>query len=338
MGVFTLSITIRKADLERDESLLVGFMAENLNLRITPQRYRWLYLNCPYGLANAWIAEQQGEIVGTAAAFPRRMLKPEGQTGWVLGDFCISARHRSLGPAVMLQKALLAALPQPPAIWFDFPHSNMLPVYKRLGLESNFRLIRWARPLRMDAKVRQLSNNPLVYNVLTAAMNSVLKVHGSILPRNREVEIRIGPAAFDEEFSRLASAAAAACGNSVLRTPDYLTWRYGLHPERRYQLATARLRGSMVGFCVFECADLAILADELFASDVGVTGAIMAELAGKSREWQANSISVPVAEGSSVATCLQQVGFKPRESAPVLVSPWNAAARDWFLTNGDRES
>ena len=72
----------------------------------------WLYVHNPDGPARAWLAEDDGgEAVGVAAAFPRRVwIEGREHTCWNLGDFAIRPDHRSLGPAVRLQRAAVAAV------------------------------------------------------------------------------------------------------------------------------------------------------------------------------------------------------------------------------------
>src|SRR5580658_7630313 len=105
-----MRIIIRPADLERDRDVLVRTLAQYLTPTSNQTRFDWLYHRNPHGPTRAWLAfdGDTGEVVGASAAFARRVVAEGiGKTGWVLGDFCIADKYRSLGPALQLQKATL---------------------------------------------------------------------------------------------------------------------------------------------------------------------------------------------------------------------------------------
>ena len=116
---------------------IIAFTQRNLDAKCTRARFEWLYLQNPFGLARVWIATEdtRRRTIGIAAAFPRQVWV-DGKLckGWVLGDFCVAAESRSLGPALLLQRACLSSLANDGnCVWYDFPSHSMLAVYRRLG-------------------------------------------------------------------------------------------------------------------------------------------------------------------------------------------------------------
>lgn len=103
-----MAIYVRQASLIDDERILTGLAQKYLNGDADERRFRWLYLENPFGPARAWIAyEKDNEAVGMAAVFPRRMYcDGVAMSGCVLGDLCIATKFRSLAGS-----AIAARLP-----------------------------------------------------------------------------------------------------------------------------------------------------------------------------------------------------------------------------------
>src|SRR5580692_973913 len=108
-----MTTSVRAVRYESESEEFVAILQANLPHLPHGRLFEWLYLQNPEGRALAWVAtdsETQG-IIGVAAAFPRRIYyRGEEVRGYVLGDFCIDSRHRSLGLALALQRACLEGL------------------------------------------------------------------------------------------------------------------------------------------------------------------------------------------------------------------------------------
>src|SRR5260370_6547401 len=175
-----MDTVIRQSKLHADRVPLI----EALNRWLTPEsnghRFEWLYLNSPHGEARVWLSTlgATGPIVGAAAAFPKKMLVRGVPTaGCVLGDFFIAPQYRTIGPALQLQRACLDAMDSPSLqIFYDFPAAAMLPIYKRLSIEPSGRMVRLAKPLRADRKLRELVKQPSVARSLSGPINPATKL------------------------------------------------------------------------------------------------------------------------------------------------------------------
>ena len=176
-----MKLQIRRADLDSDRNQLVNAFARYLNPRFDATRFNWLYLDNPHGKARAWIAydaAKSDQIVGAAAAFPRRMYVHEGEDlAWVLGDFCFDPKYCSLGPALQLQRTLFNQVDSGEmSFWYDFPSQKMMAVYRRFHIEPCDQIIRLARPLRVDGKVKHSVQSDVHRKVLTLGGNTLLRV------------------------------------------------------------------------------------------------------------------------------------------------------------------
>src|ERR1700756_4236584 len=74
-----------------------------------------------------------------------------------VGDFAVSASHRTLGPAVLLQRATFDPVNNGElAFGYDcLPHQAGMSTLPRLGIRPNCKVHRYAFPLRVDAPFRK---------------------------------------------------------------------------------------------------------------------------------------------------------------------------------------
>src|SRR5260370_4544872 len=203
------------------------------------------------------------------AAFPRRFLIRGVETvGWVLGDFSVSDRNRSLGPALQLQRACLGGLGRGGMpIFYDFPSENMMAIYRRLGIESQRRMIRFAKLLRGDQKVGETIKVPWLRRSLGSFANFLLSLEAR-RPRwiaDCVISAHTGPCG--EEFSRLAHKVSSKYDMCVQRSAEYLNWRYLAHPNRHHEILKLDSKAELLAYVVFTrtAADASIV--DLFGMD-----------------------------------------------------------------------
>jgi hypothetical protein len=345
-----VSGTVRPLEYASESQELVEVLQKNLPYLPHGLLFEWLYLRNPEGQARTWVAIDPGSrrIVGVAAAFPRLVYRNGAESrGYVLGDFCIDAGHRSLGLAVTLQRACLEGLAAEGADFaFDFPSVNMLAVYKRLRIEANATLIRYAKPIRADRKIAQKVPVPALARGLGIVANATLRLRDTGFHRSGGWTISVEAGPWGEEFT---SATRAWSGNSttlVARTAKYLNWRFAGHPLQRYELVTARLKGALHGYLIHHSNGEDCTIDDLVAVDDGVRRALLTETVALVRERGIHTLSAPWLCSHRGTKLLEKGGFRPRESSPVVLLPLQHASErpigttedDWQLTNGDWES
>ncbi len=143
---------VAAADPARDRDAVLGIWQGNLGQPARMQaKFDWVYRDSPLGAPLTMMLQHlpTGEAVGVATAAPRRMRigRREIRAG-VLVDLAVLPAHRSLGPALQLQQALLEAAPSRFDFVYGFPNRKAAPVFKRAGYVSLGQLVRHARVLR----------------------------------------------------------------------------------------------------------------------------------------------------------------------------------------------
>jgi len=340
-----MTYTVRRADLTRDRSLLLEALDKHLGVPNGAARFDWLYLRGAFGEARALLLDDnaQGSVVGVAALFPREF-KENGKTvhGYVFGDFCLSPAARSLGPGLQLQRACLEELSSGSMeAAYDFPSAGMQAIYRRLGHSPQAEMVRLARPLRVDRKILQHVRFAPLGAALAGIGNSLLQGKDALSRMRTEPTASVYEGEIGEEFTELANRLGAGPGLCVHRTAAYLRWRFCQHPYRRYGFITSRQGERLTAYLVFSTE-----ADQICIADIygEVQAASMAALINAAveigRTLKSETLSVSLLKGHPWMELLKDLGFYEREMRPVLIctADQHASKKQWFLTDGDRES
>lgn len=345
----TGSVVIRAGDLDADRQLALETFARYLNPQYDDARFDWVYRGNPHGLGRLWVAmDPEGRaVVGVAGAFPRRMyVAGREELAWVLGDFCVSDRYRSIGPALALQRACLADIAAGVVPFcYDFPSARMMAVYQRLGIPPLGRMTRFTRLLRVGARMRAMIGVPVLRQGLSGLGNLLLARR---IPRGEGVPglaMSLHEGVCGEEFSELARRLAGQHGVSVQRSAEYLNWRYLANPLRRHEVMTARRGAALVGYAVFGQDGHAATLVDLLAGDDNILLALLRSVVALAWRRSLDAVSVLLLASHPWVGLLKQAGFRQREASPVVVYASPSAsrsgvadARAWHLLYGDRDS
>jgi predicted N-acetyltransferase YhbS len=344
-----MSIQIRPADLKSDSADLVALFRQHLPAPSDLARFQWLYQEGVYGPARVWVAVEQenGRIVGSAAAYPRKLsFGGQDRLGFVLGDFCIDEKYRSLGPSLQLQRACLAALQEPSFEFvYDFPSRSMMAIYRRLGMEQSGELVRWAKPLRAEQMLLAVVRSKPLARGLGFLANPVLARRGWRGERSScDLVLLQGPCG--AEFSRLDQEIRAQAGVRTSRSAEYLNWRYFGNAAARHEILTARRAGQLVGYVVStEGTDDARIVDLCSIEEPGVIVRLLFGTVERLRARGAATVSLNAGNAHPWNNLFKRAGFQRREGSPIVVavapgSPVSKAEfeHNWFVMQGDRDS
>jgi hypothetical protein len=340
-----MSIIVHPANLENDQRLIIDFLAQHHTSDSDQKRFDWLYRCGPAGEALAWIAtdSETGTPIGIAAAFPRRIcMEGKDEQAWVLGDFCIARGYRTLGPAVQLQRACLAGLnSEGDAIFYDFPSQPMTAIYQRLGLSQNSRMVRLAKPIRLDKKLRNVIGQPQLARILASVANTGLTLHSGRSQLPPGLTISLQQKACGNDFSQLAERVGSTFGTCIHRSADYLNWRYLQHPFRKHEILTLHRWDSLVGYAVVNPEGHQLNLVDLFGEQDTIPVLVQAVVS-LARRRKLDTVTVGILAHHPWAAMIRNLGFLQREKCPVLIGRNGLASTlpcdGWFLINGDRES
>jgi GNAT superfamily N-acetyltransferase len=343
-----MAIKIRPGDLESERDAAVTLLARNVSPAYDGRRFDWLYRDNSAGRGRLWMAEDgsTGALVGVAGALPRWVsIDGDDVRAWVLADFCVDDRHRTLGPATQLQRACFDDLAADgAAICYDFPSRAMEAVYRRLGVATGGRIRRLVRPLRSYRKLREQLGSAVLARPLSALADAALAWG---VAASRHLPIALHEDRCGDEFTELFRDVGPRYGACVRRSAEYLNWRYRDNPVEPHHILTARVRGRLVGYSVVTTgAENACLVDVFGVPEHRIITALAKSTVAWLRPRGHGSVSFWLTDSHPWAALLRGLGFRPRESSPIVLhapaaSPWTARAIDpshWFLTSGDRDA
>jgi hypothetical protein len=324
-----MAVTVRPADPEAGREVLIGVLERNLPELAHRVRFKWLYEENPAGRAWSWQAYEgkTDEVVGVASVFPRAVwvdarIERCGQ----VGDFAVDATHRSLGPAMMLQRATFEPVRQEELLFcYDCPpHERGLATLRRLGLETTCRTRHYVRLLKSERQIERRLGRGRVAAAVAGLANGALNRCVLRSPSEPGLETAEHAGRFDEEFTELdREAGGADIVRSRRGAPD-LNWRYRDDPLREYRVLTARRRGELVAFLV-----LSVVGEEGWINDVGgrlspgVSAALLDAAVKTARAAGVHAVRTVIGEGQQLSVALRRTGFWPRDPGPRVV----AAAR-----------
>jgi len=345
-----MGIEIRPANLNSDRATLIETLRKWLTPSSSERRFEWLYRGSPFGEAKAWLAvrEEDRATVGAAAAFPRA-LYAEGEEvrGCVYGDFCVSPEHRSLGLALRLQRACFESIESGwAALAYDFPSASMMAIYKRLKCNERGRLVRMARPLRTGRSIEKKIKVGALAQTVGAVVDFVLASQERVSAKSCRWDISQHAGPCGEEFSSLARDVKTQNTVCVVRTAEYLNWRYLAHPFYRHEILTARRDQRLDGYLVFcEDGENARVVDLFGRSEDGMLRGLLSRACQLLRRRGTVTLSVPILEPHGQMGTLRDAGFRDRGGGDVVFFKGANAPKallengaNWLLMDGDRDS
>lgn len=315
----TPAYTVHEADLVRDRELILGIWRGNLgdDARMA-RKYDWFYRQCPYGepLTLLLRHEASGEFVGVASAGPRHMMWQGRQiTAGVLVDLAVTPQHRSLGPALSLQVALMEAAGKRFDLLYGFPNPKATAVFKRVGYASLGELSRHARVLRHGLYVRRRAPALIAAPaglLLDLADRVRLRLQG-VLPHTWHDQLDAS------EADAIWRDSDPGAGPVAIRDSTFLQWRFDQSPlvDVRYLLVRDK-QGQAIAWFACEAREHGLHVHDAWSRDgqAGPSSAHLATLLCATRAKGHASVSIELSAAAQPAW--QAAGFAARESRPAF--------------------
>lgn len=320
-----MTISVRPVHQQSENQEFLNLLQTNLPSLPHERRFRWLYCDNPDGPAWSWFAYEGApdHIIGVTSVFPRAMWIGAGiELCGQVGDFAVSATHRSLGPAVLLQRATFDPVNDGKlAFCYDCPpHQAGMSTFRRLGIPPSCTVHRYALPLRMDTQLRKRLGPASV--IPAAAGNLLLRLHrlSSRKQTARDLEVSEHLAPFGEEFSKLDEAVKGTTTIRGRRNAAHLNWRYRDDPLQKYEILTARRKGELIAFAVLcSTKDIVTLVD-LFGTELHQAAfSLLAAIVDRYQKSH-QTLEAFFSEGSEVLPYFLKMGFRQRSEAAKVVA------------------
>jgi len=318
-----MAIRVRPVRLASETDEVLKILSANLPALPHARRYEWLYRGNPDGCASTWLAYDDGsdEAIGVASVFPRAMwVGGESKIGGQVGDFAIAPAYRSLGPAVLLQKATFEPVDQEKmALCYDCPpNAAAMATFRRLRCEPNCSIERYALPLRVDRHVN--SRVVVGRRPLAAAGNAGLRLYRALAGQPGGLEVAEHQGRFGDEFTELDRAIVTTDAVRLQRSAVRLNWRYRDDPLGKHRVLTARRGGELAAYLVFSEADEAIRIEDLSGRELAKAGVALLQTLARRYEKSHQVIEAYVARNSPLSGVFHRARFRRRAEAASVVA------------------
>jgi hypothetical protein len=265
-----------------------------------------------------------------------------------LGDFCINVGKRSLGPALELQKSLLKQVDSGiVSFCYDFPNAGMMAIYKRLGILPFGQMVRMAKPLRLDRQIKKYITKPGIARRLSSISNFILNLGDRKRRSGRDLVFSLHEGPCQDEFTAVSRDIRGSYGACVVRSADYLNWRFLSNPYCEYHLMTARRAGALMAYAIFTESDGNGAIVDLFGiEDDAVLSGLVDSVVRLFRIRGMMTVSVALLDCHRWRPIFETRGFRARETKPIILFPLHASGdkqvssqcRNWLFMDGDRDS
>jgi hypothetical protein len=349
--VSTAAATYRVAvaDADRDQAAITGLWAAGgLGGERTPdydaRRYDWFYRRNPQAQASLNLLYSNDEPVGFLGLGARSFYVDGSEAvAGVLVDFVVIPKHRSVFPALTLQRQARAiGLGQKPVI-YGLPDTKAVPVCRRLDMHVQKDMQRWVRVTGarhyLERKLPAILSVPLS---LLTDWTDRLAVRVQVI---RCGLLGAWIESFDDRFDDLWSRAEKRGRAIGVRNRQFLSWRFTEQPGHSYRIFAIERTGDqqLIGYFVCEIAAkfLAIKDCLNVGSPEEFTKSLLL-LSAAARKLGLTAVSVELTAASRVQQSLRRAQFVQRSHRPffaVLHESVREAAQkcDWYITSADED-
>ena len=345
------SYAVEPASLETDRDVIIALWASNLG---QPERRRdkfdWFYLRNPGGRPTVVLARSPvGSLhsVGVLGLGPRQMqIDGERINAGLMADFGVSAEHRTLYPAMLLQTTLRDLCLPGLGLMFGFPNPKSEPVVRRLGYSVVGRLVRYVRVLR-SADYLPVAIPQVVRQGLGASADWWRHTLRLQLCRRKLKGLLVQWQ--EQPDSRFDDLWQTQIGQPMLigvRDRAFLAWRFEQKPWRQSRFLTLqRPDGSLVAYAVCEIAGKVLHIRDVL-TDPSLPNSLELILWAVFRHARKNgqsSVSFEFLGPESMRKTLLDQGMVPREYSNVLATTLSSSkerallTRDWYVTFADQD-
>lgn len=340
---------VQPGDVERDRDAVLAIWRGNLgeDARMTA-KYEWFYRRCPFGapLLELLYHHPSGAWVGACSMGRRRMLWCGTEIrGGLLVDLAVMPKHRSLGPALMMQMGLVESAREQLDLTLGFPNPKAASVFKRIRYEKFSDMVRRVRVLRHGPYLRRRMPAWLAAPA-GALVDLALWARDAWRGRAaRALEVQWSARAV-QDIDELWSRSRPSRGLLGVRDLAFVRWRFDESPleDTRYMLLRERGSGQLLAWFATDSTDSTLHVRDYWSTDSGVAlGARYVDaLLGAARARGFGSISVSSAGSPARVASWISRGFVERSRRPVFgywSQPPNQLPRDLdiHLTNADED-
>ncbi len=337
----------RIADPTSDREAILGIWSGALEgASPRDEKYRAHYLECPWGNPTVELLEHDGVPVGVAAVQPRSMTQCGKRVeAGLLMDFAVAAAHRSVGPALRLQRSLLSRCDESCQLVYGLPNANARVLSARAGMiklgdMTRFvKVLRYGRYMALYVPARFASRAGRFVDAVMFVLNWA-RLGGT----GRRVATWVQDV--DPELDELWTRTREIPWLLAPRDTSWLRWQLRSGGGRQVRLVLVRNHagGRLEGWFACERTDDALKVVDYWTENAahGPSRALLNALIRAAASAGCASISVELLVPKAVSSAWISAGFTERDSRPVFAKWSTSSMLQWsnpevFMTSADED-
>lgn len=343
-----------RADLCKDRETVISFW-NSIQPRPLDKKFDWIYLGNPSGKATLWMLhhEETDALSGMTALFPRFFsINAESLHCAVAGDLLVHQKHRSLGPALILQRNVIAAAKSGKYCFiYGFPNKSAEAVWKRIGYKVIGPTVRLTKVLRTSSLLKKY-NIPKVFTyILSPIMDFGLCLFSVETWKFKSKDyicrfVDIPDGRFDRLYEKLKKQ------YSVIGQRDsaFLKWKYLNDPDDKHQFFAVfnSSEDEVYGYLAFcHSSSRVDIRDFAFGEDEAANNNLVLCFLKHMRRLGKESITFRFLENPTLLNFFKKLQFVKRADVGNIYYYTNDQAMSnigpddidaWFITIGDQDT
>jgi len=325
-----MGYAIVQPDAKTAREAILDLWRRNLP-EVPAERNAWLYESGP--ATGFLLRSGQGLTVG-ATGLMRRDFRAFGETlraGQAI-DLNVDQEHRTVGPALNLQRTILAAVAGGEIdLAYGFPNRQSEVVIRRIGYGTLGDLDRWVKPLSCRVAFDRWAWPRPLSRGLAAILDPILRCGNAVRDLFRRCvfssERVLGRKrlltpfsvqqvdTFDARFDWLWEAAARRWPILGERTSDYLSWRFSRCPDLKHRaMCLSDPGGELLGYVIYGRRGETVYAADFLVGDLRHLEPLLAEFLRLVRRQRAHKVVALYFGRPEVGQALTRLGFWKRPS------------------------
>ena len=263
-------------EFDGDQKKIASLWEEAMGSHIK-QRFDWLY-HTPSSTPPVTVLltdAESGQIVGCGSILKKKLLlNGKSFTVGVCIDFFVKAKHRTLGPAVMIQRRITKLLQTSPIDFlFAFPNQMALASFLRAGYRKLGTVETYVKLIRMEGKLTKILKFGILSRIAAFPLDALHRFYDAVRRlsyRNRyAAEIQQQP---DDRFEELVHHARRQHPILFEKNKSAFTWRYTDMPgfDHRIFALTDNHTGELAGCLAFSIENRVALIKDIILRDTDV--------------------------------------------------------------------
>jgi hypothetical protein len=259
--------------------------------------------------------------------------------GAYLCDFYVNPRHRTLLPALSLQRLANKHIARTERTSYAIPNERSLPLFKRMSAPRVQQRHRWARPIR--ARPFMLRRNQQMLSLASPLIDgAALAFDGLLSVLRTDIQTEW----IDEIDSRFDKLWAGLPKKGLCigdRSARYLRWRFREEPAQQNRIIglVDRQSRELVAYAIGRVSQSEFsIRDAIANTAQGLSAPMLAHMLLAVRSLRVDAVSVKALGTDSQYRALSLAGFSSRDPEFVFFrSPLSEDACQWILTGADED-